>query len=85
MKRRQYTFSLPEHVGVLVDAQPRSTKSQYVADALLLKAKCDAQHNVLALLDEIKPKKGISDKSSVELIRDARDARARQLIDNPSC
>ena len=60
MPNRQYTFSLPDEVGTLIDAQPKSEKSRYVADALLLKAKFDAQKKVLALLDKIRPQKGAS-------------------------
>ena len=82
MPNKQYTFSLPNEASALIDAQPRSVKSRYVTEALLLKAKFDAQEKVLSLLDSIKPQKGISDKSAVELIRDARDARAQQLINN---
>ena len=82
MSNKQYTFSLPSEVAALIDAQPKSAKSQYVTDALLLKAQLDAQKKVLALLDEIKPQKGASDKDSVALIQDARNIRAQQLIDN---
>jgi hypothetical protein len=82
MPNKQYTFSLPKEAGSLIDAQPKSVKSQYVADALLLKAKFDAQDKLLTLLDRIKPQKGVSDKSSVELIQEARNARTQQLTDN---
>lgn len=82
MPNRQYTFSLPQEAGALIDAQPKSAKSQYVANALLLKAKFDAQEKLLTLLDGIEPQKGISDKSAVALVQEARNARAKQLIDN---
>ena len=80
MANKQYTFSLPSEVAALIDAQPKSAKSQYVTDALLLKAQLDARKKVLALLDGIKPQKGASDKDSVALIQDARNIRAQQLI-----
>jgi len=82
MPNRQYTFSLPDEASTLIDAQPKSAKSLYVTEALLLKAKFDAQEKVLTLLDKIKPQVGISDKSSVELVQEGRNARAQQLIDN---
>ena len=82
MSNKQYTFFLPSEVAALIDAQPKSAKSQCVTDAFLLKAQLDAQKKVLALLDEIKPQKGASDKDSVALIQDARNIRAQQLIDN---
>ena len=82
MPNKQYTFSLPDEAATLIDAQPKSAKSQYVADALLLKAKFDAQKKVLTMLDKLKLQKGASGKDSVALIQGTRNARAQQFIDN---
>lgn len=79
---KQYTFSLPPEVGVIIDSLPKTKKSEYVAEALMLKEKFKAQQKVLSLLDSIKPSEGISDKSSVELVQEARAARSDQLIAN---
>ena len=79
---KQYTFSLPPEVGLIIDKLPKTKKSEYVTEALMLKEKFKAQQKVLSLLDRIKPSEGISDKSSVELVQEARAARSDQLVAN---
>ena len=82
MPNRPYTFSLPDDVARTIDALPKARKSEFVAEAVRMRSQRDAQARVLTLLDEIQPQKGLSDKSAVELIQEARDARAQTLIHN---
>lgn len=82
MTNKQYTFSLPPEVGMVIDALPKMKKSEYVADALMLKGNFNAKKRLLTMLDNIKPRKWLSNKGSVELVQEAREIRAQQLINN---
>ena len=79
---KQYTFSLPPEVGVIIDRLPKTQKSAFIAEAVVLTEKFQSQKKVLSLLDSIKPISGASSKSSVELVNEARNARSDQLISN---
>ena len=77
---KQYTFSLPESIGQIIDALPKTKKSQYIAEAIINQEKLKAQQKALDVIDLLKPTDWDTDKDAVELVREARVKRTGQIL-----
>ena len=82
MPNKQYTFSLPPEAGSIIDALPKTEKSECVAQALIQFRKEKARLKTLDILSLLQPKDWGTEKDSVILVQEAREKRANQLIDN---
>jgi hypothetical protein len=82
MANRQYTFSLPPEVGNIIDTAPKMEKSKLVAEALLQFKKDNARQKTLDILASITPTDWDTDKSAVELVREARQKGMKPFLND---
>ena len=79
---KQYTFSLPEEVGQVIDALPKTEKSKFVADAVKNQVRMKAKQKALNIIDLLNPKDWETDKDAVQLVQEARTDRSEQILAN---
>ena len=79
---KQFTFSLPEEVAEIIDALPKTEKSNYIAQAVLNQEKEKAKQKALDVIALLHPKEWDTEKDAVELVQEARTTKANNILSN---
>ena len=79
---KQHNISLPLKISKFIDSLPKGKKGKFIISAIEEKMQTEAQQKVREMLANLEPQVIDTDKTSVELIQEARNARSEQIINN---
>ncbi len=76
------TYSLPNEVAHFIDSLPKRERSKFVSSHLSRAVKFQSKQRLLSALDAIVPVNDGDERNSVDLVKEARERRLEQVMDN---
>lgn len=76
------SYSIPEDVAQFIDSLPKMERSKFVSSTLRRAIENRTKQKALDMLNSITPIDTGDNKTSVELVRESRERRIKQISDN---